>query len=111
MVSLAALWLPILLAAVLVFIASSIIHMVLPYHRSDYKKLPSEDAVMDALRRFSIPPGDYLTPRPSGPNALKDPAFVEKRKKGPVALMTIMPSGEWSMGPQLIQWFLFSVVV
>jgi len=34
MVSLAALWLPILLAAVFVFIASSIIHMVLPYHKT-----------------------------------------------------------------------------
>jgi len=111
MIPLTSLWMPILLSAVLVFIASSIIHMVLPYHRKDYRKLPSEDQVMDALRRFSIPPGDYMAPCATSPGAMKDPAFVEKRKKGPVAVMTIMPSGEWSMGPQLVQWFLYSIVV
>ena len=50
MVLLAALWLPILLSAIIVFIASSIMHTVLPYHRSDYRKLPDEDTVVAALR-------------------------------------------------------------
>ncbi len=45
MVSIPSLWLPILLSAVAVFIASSIIHMVLGYHAADYKKLPAEDDV------------------------------------------------------------------
>ena len=45
MVSISALWLPILLSAVIVFVASSIIHMVLPVHRGDYRKLPEEDRV------------------------------------------------------------------
>jgi hypothetical protein len=63
MVSLTSLWLPILLSAVAVFIASSIIHMVLPYHRGDYKKVPQEDAVMDALRKFGIPAGDTMPAR------------------------------------------------
>ena len=83
MVAVTALWLPILLSAVIVFVASSIIHMVLPFHRKDYKPVPSEDGVMEALRRFSIPPGDYLMPCPTGPSAMKDPAFLEKRAKGP----------------------------
>ena len=48
MVTLAALWLPILVSAILVFFASSLFHMVLPFHRSDYRKVPSEDAVMNA---------------------------------------------------------------
>src|SRR6266851_8791731 len=43
MVSLSALWLPIVLSAVIVFVASSIMYMLLPYHRSDYRKLPEED--------------------------------------------------------------------
>ncbi len=47
---LAALWLPILLSAVIVFVASSVIHMATPWHKSDYPKLPNEDRVMDALR-------------------------------------------------------------
>ena len=43
MVSILALWLPILVAAVIVFVASSILHMMLPYHRSDYGRVQNED--------------------------------------------------------------------
>ena len=111
MVSLASLWLPILVAAVLVFVASSLIHMVLPYHRSDYGRLPSEDKVMDALRPFNIPPGDYLMPCPDGPESMKDPEFIARRKRGPIAMMTVWPSGDMSMSGQLMQWFVFCVVV
>ena len=53
--SIVTLWLPILVSAVIVFVVSSIIHMVLRYHSGDYRQLPSEDEVMDALRRFNIP--------------------------------------------------------
>lgn len=110
MVPLASLWIPIVLAAVLVFVASSVIHMALPYHRSDYRKLPSEDDVQVALRRFSIPYGDYMLPRGEGMASMKDPAFLDKVKKGPVALITVM-SGEFNMGPLLLRWFLFCAVV
>jgi len=43
MVPIAALWIPILLSAVIVFVASSIIHMLLPYHRSDYGNAPGRE--------------------------------------------------------------------
>ena len=111
MVSLASLWLPILVAAVLVFIASSLVHMVLGYHRADYGVVPSEDKVMDALRPFNIPPGDYLTPCPTSPSSMKDPEFIAKRKRGPVFMMTVWPAGEVAMGGQLAQWFVFCLVV
>jgi hypothetical protein len=111
MVPIVSLALPILLSAVFVFIASSVIHMVLPIHRSDYGKVPDEDGVMDALRRFKIPPGDYLMPRPASAAAMKDPAFLAKRDKGPVAMMTVMPAGPPSMGVPLLQWFLFTALV
>jgi hypothetical protein len=62
MVPISALWLPILLSAAIVFAASCIIHMVLPYHRGDFRGVPKEDEVMEALRRFNIPPGDYMMP-------------------------------------------------
>ncbi len=111
MVALTSLWLPILLSAALVFVASSIIHMVLPYHRSDYGKVPAEDEVMDALRKFNLPPGDYHFPRPEGPAGMKDPAFLEKMKKGPVGFMTVFPSGPVVMGKYLVQWFVYCAVV
>lgn len=111
MVPLASLWLPILLAAVFVFIVSSIIHMVIGYHRSDYGKLASEDEVMAALRKFDIPPGDYMMPCAGGPKGMKSPEFQEKMKTGPVAVITMMKCGGPSMGKSLILWFLYCIVV
>ena len=110
-VSLFSLWIPIVLSAVLVFVASSILHMVLTYHRSDFAKLPNEDKVMDALRPLSIPPGEYVLPHSSSPAEMKDPAFIDKVNKGPVAFMTVMPNGMPKMGGQLVQWFIYCVIV
>ena len=111
MVPVLSLWLPILVSAVIVFIASSIIQMVLPFHKSDYKRLPDEDGVMGALRTSKLQAGDYVFPCPASMKEMKDPAFVEKRTKGPVGMMTITESGPYSMGPSLAQWFLYCVVV
>jgi hypothetical protein len=111
MVTLASLWLPILVAAVLVFIASFILHMVLPFHRSDYRPVPSEDAVMDALRPFNVAPGEYVLPCPRGPQAMRSPEFVAKMNKGPVVFMTVRRTGDMAMGGRLAKWFLFCVVI
>src|SRR5712692_7249406 len=105
------LWLPILLSSVIVFIMSSIIHMMSHWHKSDYPKLPNEDKVMDALRPLAIPPGDYLIPCPSSREEMRSPEFAEKRKKGPVVMFTVWPSGPISMGKNLIMWFLYTVAV
>lgn len=111
MVPLTSLWMPILVSALIVFVASSVIHMVLPYHRSDLRKLPKEDEVMEALRRFKIPPGDYTMPCAGSMEAMKKPEFIDKMKAGPVALITVVPSGPPSMSSNLVQWFLYAVVV
>jgi hypothetical protein len=111
MVPITALWLPILLGAVLVFIASSLVHMVLPFHKSDYSRVPKEDDFMAAARTFDLPPGDYLVPCAGSHKDINDPAFVDKLTKGPVLLMTVLPSGKPSMGPQLALWFVYCVVV
>jgi hypothetical protein len=110
MVSIPSLWLPILLSAVTVFIASSVIHMFLGYHAADYKKVPAEDEFMAAVRKLDIPPGDYMVPCPTSHAAFKDPAFREKFKAGPRAMMTVI-GGDMGMGKQLVQWFLYSVVI
>ena len=111
MVPVMSLWIPILLAAALVFIVSSIIHMMLPWHRGDMRKLPSEEEVMEALRKANVPPGDYMVPYCESMKAMKDPAFLEKRNKGPIALMTVVKGGPPSMGSSLLLWFLYSVLV
>jgi len=111
MVELTALWLPILLSSVFVFIISSIIHMLSPWHKNDYPKLESQDKVMDALRPLNIPPGDYMVPRPDTMKDLRSPAFMEKLKKGPKVIFTILPPGQQGMASNLVGWFLYSVVV
>jgi hypothetical protein len=111
MTTLASLWLPIVLSAVAVFVASSIIHMVLPWHKSDYARLPDEDAVRDALRPFAIPPGDYMVPRPQSMAELRTPEFAEKAKQGPVMVVTVMPNGMTNMGRNLVMWFIYSAVI
>ncbi|HYM80288.1 MAG TPA: hypothetical protein VEY91_02625 [Candidatus Limnocylindria bacterium] len=111
MVPLTSLWLPIVLSAVVVFAVSSLIHMVLGYHKNDYRALPAQDEVQDTLRKFNLPPGDYMLPRAGDMKEMSSPAFIEKMKKGPVMVMTVMPSGSWAMGPQLGQWFLYAVII
>ena len=111
MTSLAALWLPILVSSVIVFVASSVIHMTSPWHKGDYPKMPREEGVMDALRPFAIPPGDYFMPRPSSRQELRTPEFATKVTKGPVVMMTVMPSGPMSMGRNLGMWFVYLVVM
>lgn len=110
MVSLTALLLPTLVAAVIVFVVSSVIHTVLTYHRDDFRGLPSEDAVMDALRGFDLKPGDYVLPYMTAQN-MKSEEFKSKVEKGPVAIVTVVPSGMPSMGKSLIQWFVYCLVV
>jgi hypothetical protein len=110
MVPLTALWLPILLSAVLVFIASSIMHMVLPYHRSDYGQLPDEDKVLAALRAAALKRGLYVFPYCTHKD-MNSPAVMEKRKQGPVGFMTIVPSGLPAMPKFLIQWFVFCILI
>ena len=110
MVPLAALWLPIVLSAVIVFVASSIMHMVLPYHRSDYNAIPDEDKVRAAIRAANLKRGLYVFPFCTHKD-MKSPALIEKYKEGPVGFLNIMPSGPPAMPKFLGQWFVFCLVV
>jgi hypothetical protein len=113
MVPVTSLWLPILLSAVVVFVASSVIHMLLPYHRNDVRRLPrdKEDELLEAVRRVGVTPGDYGAPHPGSAAGMNDPAYVAKRTRGPVAFMTIAPGAPPSMTANLVQWFVYSIVV
>jgi hypothetical protein len=111
MTPLTALWLPILVSAVGVFVASSLIHMVSAWHRSDYVAPPDQDRVLDAMRPLALPPGDYFLPRPTTREEMRSPAFDEKLKRGPVVIMTIAPNAPFSMGQMMGLWFVYLVVV
>lgn len=111
MVSLTALWLPILVSAAIVFVASSLIHMASPWHKNDYPQVPNEEGLRAAMRPLVIPPGDYMVPRPSSSQELRDPKFMEKVNEGPNLILTVLPNGPWSMGRNLGLWFLYLVAV
>lgn len=107
---LTALWLPILLSAVFVFIASSIIHMVLPYHKSSYRKLADEDKVRAAIRASNPSPGMYNFPFCTHKDMNSDEVKA-KFTEGPVGHMIILPNGPVFLPKFLIQWFLYCVLV
>lgn len=111
MTFIAALWLPILVSTVIVFIASAIIHMTPLWHGKELPPLPDQDRLQDALRPFNLQPGEYMLPKAKSMKDCNAPEFVEKLKRGPVALVTVIPSGPMSMSRPLVQWFIFVLVV
>ncbi len=111
MTSIAALWLPILASAVIVFIASSIIHMAQLWHRGELPAPPDADRLQDAMRPFGLKPGEYMLPRAQSMKDCNAPEFVEKLKRGPVLILTVIPSGPMSMSRPLVQWFIFVLAV
>ncbi|MBT8039161.1 MAG: hypothetical protein KJN78_02860 [Gammaproteobacteria bacterium] len=110
MVPALSLWLPVLLSAVFVFIASSVIHMVFKYHAGDFKPLPSEDEVMSDLGKYQIPPGEYYMPHISDWKDREKPEVKEKLEKGPVAFMTVT-TADYAMGRALGAWFVYCALV
>src|SRR5260370_13429116 len=110
MVPLTALWLPILLAAVIVFFASLVMQLLLPYHRSDYQKLPDEDKLLAALRAAGLKRGLYVFPFCTH-KEMKSPAMIEKYNQGPVGMMTVFPSGPPAMPKFLTMWFVYCLII
>jgi hypothetical protein len=111
MVAIAALWLPILVATVLVFVASSVIWMALPYHKSDTRRLPDEGAALEPLIKQDLAPGTYRFPWADDMKQMQEPAFVEKLDRGPVGLLTVMPKGQFPMGKTLGLWALYALAI
>lgn len=110
MVPLTALWLPILLSAVIIFVASSVMHMLLTYHQGDYRQLPDEDKVLAALRAAGLKRGLYHFPFGTH-KEMKSPAMVEKYKQGPVGFLTLFPSGRPAMPKFLGMWFAYCILI
>ena len=84
MISLIDLWLPILLSAVFVFIASSILHLMIPIHKGDYQKLPGEDEVLEQMRAQGVQPGSYMFPCAASMKDVGSPEMIEKCQLAPL---------------------------
>lgn len=105
------LWLPTLVSAVVVFIASSIIWMALPLHKKDWKTLPDEAGFMRAVGAMNISPGVYAFPNcHDAPGGGKSEEFKKKWEAGPTGMINIWPP-KFPFGRNLILMFVFNLVV
>lgn len=104
-------WLPILLSAVAIFIASALIWMVAPHHKKEWRTHPNEAQVLAAIRGGGATPGAYLIPHAQDPNAMKDPAFQARMAEGNVGTLFLRPPGMPSMGRLMGQQFIYFLVV
>ena len=111
MTALALLWLPIVVGAVFVFIASSIIHMGPFWHRNDFPQVPDESRARAAIGALGIPPGDYMLPRCKSMKEMGSEGFKEKLRQGPRWIITALPPGDTGMAASLVYWFLFQGLV
>jgi hypothetical protein len=111
MVSFFQLLMPIFLAAVLVFAASSVIHMVFKWHKPEYRKLSNEEEVRAAVRAGAAGPGQYIVPYCEDPKEFQSEAMRAKLMEGPVGSITLRPPGAPSMGAMMGSWFALNVAV
>lgn len=109
-ISLLQLWLPIVLGTFLAWLASGLIHMLIKYHNSDYQQLKNEDEVMNAIRNGSPALGIHTFPYCVDMNEMKNDAVRERFRKGPVGLLTVIPSGLPNMGKLMAQQISFFLV-
>jgi hypothetical protein len=109
MVTIGSLWLPILLSAVLVWIASALVWMVLPHHKNEFRGVSDEEALRRALG--GLAPGWYRFPYAATREAWKSPEHRRKLEEGPVGFLTVLPRGVPSMKTSMALSFLYYVLV
>ena len=109
--SLMSFWLPILLSAVFVFVASSVINMALKFwHVADMKGFANEEEVAAAIRKGKPAQGVYTIPF-CDPKTFKEPAVQEKFRLGPIAKINLSANGMPNLGKLLGAWFVFCLLV
>ena len=110
MVSLASLWLPIIISSIFVWIGSALVWMVFPHHRSDFKQLPDEEAARSGIGP-DIAPGLYNIPHIADWSEVKKPGGEKKFTDGPVGFLTVLPKGVPSMAKSLSFSLVFYLIV
>lgn len=110
MVTLGTLWMPIVVSAAVVFLASFLVWVVLPHHRSDWKKLPDEEAVRRAVGG-DAGPGQYVLPYAADSSAMQSEEYLKKCEDGPVGILTLKAPGRPAMGKPMALSFVYYLAV
>ena len=85
------LWVAILVSSAIVFIASSVLHMILPIHKGDFKKLSGEESLLESFRAQGVAPASYMFPCPGSMKEMGTPEMLEKYNQGPVGFVSEIP--------------------
>jgi hypothetical protein len=105
------LWLPVVVAAVVVWIVSALIWMLLGYHAADFRKLPDEERLRALYSSGKVAPGQYVTPYWQDAKGRDDKEFMKRFDEGPVALLVVGRNGAPNMGRNMLLSFCFYFVV
>jgi len=111
MVTIPTLIFPIVLATVLVWVASALIWTVLPWHKKDFAGLPDEASALAALKPQNLAPGQYALPHITSQAQMKEAAVRQKFEEGPAGFMTVLPRGVPAMGKAMVLSVVFYLVV
>ncbi len=111
MVTIGALWLPILLSAVIVWIASAIAWTIAPHHKSDFRVIPDQDDFLANTGKRNLAPGQYWFPYSTNPKDMQSPEMMAKMEQGPVGLLTIWSAGKPNMGKPMMLSGIYYVMI
>jgi hypothetical protein len=104
---LAELWMPIVVSAVFVWIASFITHMLVPIHKGEWTGLADEENVTSALA--AVPPGQYMFPWAEMKD-MRSPEHLAKVNRGPNGYVVLWGKPV-AFGRNLVLMLLFYLVV
>jgi len=103
------LWLPILVATVVLFFASFLAWVVLPHHKPDVRRWPDEDALLEFMRRSGAEPGEYMFPLIDDKDMKQDWA-QQRYAAGPWGVINLW-GGQPNTALNLLKTVLFFLVV
>lgn len=111
MVELTDLVLPILGAAVAVFVVSALIWTVMPHHKTEWRPIANEDEFLAALRESGVTAGLWFFPKAMQWEEQKQPGAKERLSAGPKGYLTVLPAETQHMGKAMGQSFLKDLVI
>lgn len=111
MISIMSLWAPILLSSVLVFVAAGLLWTALPVHRLDWRPIPGQERLFEAIRAIGLGRGQYAFPHMLTPEGAKNPDVMKQMEEGPVGFLVLKEPGPPNMTKQLGLYLVFVLVV
>lgn len=108
-VTVAMLWLPIVLSAVIVLIGSATVWMALKYENAQWQPIDGEDQLRETVRKLNLAaPGQYVFPHGLGREGMA--AAMKKMEEGPNGVLLLTRPRKFSMTSQLVQSFIYYLV-